>query len=99
MSSGKASCAVACGLILLAALGHIPAGAGEPTALAISSTRHIESIGADVIPRDVVAAVTQDRHGFLWVATGDGLVRHDGIEFRPQELFNPDPALRSRNAA
>lgn len=94
-SSGKVSCAVACGVILLAALWHMPARAVEPTALSASSTRHIESVGADLIPRDVVAAVTQDRHGFLWVATGDGLVRHDGIEFRPQELDNPDPVLRS----
>ncbi|MDP4299692.1 ligand-binding sensor domain-containing diguanylate cyclase [Leptothrix discophora] len=56
---------------------------------------YIESIGTDVIPRDVVAGLAQDRHGFLWVATGDGLVRHDGHEFRPQELTHADPARRS----
>ncbi|RZS56901.1 ligand-binding sensor domain-containing diguanylate cyclase [Sphaerotilus mobilis] len=70
--------------------------AGWPGAtLAASPAPLIESVGTDVIARDVVAALAQDRHGFLWVATGDGLVRHDGIEFRAQELPDSDPARRS----
>lgn len=41
-------------------------------------------VGAGAIPRGVVAAVVQDRSGFLWIATGDGLVRHDGYRFSPR---------------
>lgn len=44
-----------------------------------------EPVGAGVIPRGVVPAFVQDRQGFFWIATGDGLVRFDGYQFRPQE--------------
>jgi ligand-binding sensor domain-containing protein len=39
--------------------------------------------------------MAQDRAGFLWIATGDGLVRFDGYRFRPQERDSPDPAARN----
>jgi ligand-binding sensor domain-containing protein len=39
--------------------------------------------------------MVQDRAGFLWIATGDGLVRFDGYRFRPQERESPDPAARN----
>jgi hypothetical protein len=39
--------------------------------------------------------MAQDRAGFLWIATGDGLVRFDGYRFRPQERESPDPAARN----
>jgi len=43
-----------------------------------------ESVGVGIIPRYVVPTVAQDRAGFLWIATGDGLVRFDGYRFRPR---------------
>ncbi len=55
----------------------------------------LERIGPDVIPRDVVASLAQDKAGFIWVATGDGLVRYDGHHFRPQERESADPATRN----
>ena len=58
-------------------------------------TPHFESVGAGTIPRDVVAALAQDLAGFLWIATGDGLVRYDGYHFRAQERESTDPALRN----
>ncbi|WP_313950738.1 two-component regulator propeller domain-containing protein [Accumulibacter sp.] len=39
--------------------------------------------------------MAQDRAGFLWIATGDGLVRFDGYRFRPQERDSADPAARN----
>ena len=54
-----------------------------------------ESVGARSIPRGVVAALAQDRAGFLWIATGDGLVRYDGHRFRPQERASDIPAHRN----
>lgn len=54
-----------------------------------------QRVGAGIIPRDVVPALAQDRDGFLWIATGDGLVRYDGHRFRPQERDSPDLAKRN----
>lgn len=54
-----------------------------------------ESVGVGIIPRDVVPTIAQDKAGFLWIATGDGLVRYDGYRFRPQERESPDPAARN----
>jgi diguanylate cyclase (GGDEF)-like protein len=39
--------------------------------------------------------MVQDRAGFLWIGTGDGLVRYDGYRFHPQELDTPDPLARN----
>ena len=54
-----------------------------------------ESVGVGIIPRDVVPTMAQDRAGFMWIATGDGLVRYDGYRFRPQERESADPAARN----
>ncbi len=54
-----------------------------------------ETVGAGVIPRDVVPTLAQDTAGFLWVATGDGLVRYDGYRFRPLERDGVEPARRN----
>lgn len=68
---------------------------GTPTAQNALAEPRFESVGFGVIPRGVVPAMAQDRDGFLWVATGDGLVRFDGYHFRPQERESRDPAARN----
>ncbi|MDG0834200.1 two-component regulator propeller domain-containing protein [Roseateles saccharophilus] len=45
-----------------------------------------DRVAVDMIPREAVAALAQDRDGFLWVATGDGVARFDGLRLQPQEL-------------
>lgn len=55
----------------------------------------LQSVRADAIPRDVVATLAQDRAGFLWIATGDGVVRYDGHRFRVQERDAAAPVRRS----
>jgi signal transduction histidine kinase/ligand-binding sensor domain-containing protein len=35
----------------------------------------------DGLPSDVIKAVAQDSLGFFWIATDDGLVKYDGIDF------------------
>lgn len=52
-------------------------------------------VGIGAIPRGVVAALTQDRNGFLWIATGDGLVRYDGYRFSPRGRDAADEAQRN----
>ncbi|MCV2359846.1 diguanylate cyclase [Paucibacter sp. TC2R-5] len=54
-----------------------------------------ESVGVDAIPRGVVASLAQDRAGFIWVGTGDGLVRYDGYRFRPQERASKIATVRN----
>jgi ligand-binding sensor domain-containing protein/signal transduction histidine kinase len=44
---------------------------------------YFESVGdAESIPDNNVSALTQDRIGFLWIGTPDGLLRYDGYRFR-----------------
>ena len=42
----------------------------------------------DGLPQAFVPAIVQDRQGFIWVATRDGLCRYDGYSFK---VFQPDP--------
>lgn len=45
------------------------------------------------LPSDVTKAITQDGHGFIWIATDDGLVKYDGLKFITYKA-----ALRSQYA-
>ncbi len=44
---------------------------------------------ADGLPSSSVNAIAQDRAGYLWIATADGLARYDGLGFR---AWRHDPA-------
>jgi signal transduction histidine kinase/ligand-binding sensor domain-containing protein/DNA-binding response OmpR family regulator len=44
----------------------------------------------DGLPSGAVAAICQDRAGFLWAGTGTGLSRYDGVELT---VFGPDDGL------
>ena len=37
---------------------------------------------ADGLPSNAVHALAEDRSGYLWIGTGDGLARYDGVGFR-----------------
>jgi ligand-binding sensor domain-containing protein len=50
----------------------------------------------DGLPDTTVRAITQDRDGYLWVGTGGGIARFDGIRFRSFTTGNT-PALVSDN--
>jgi signal transduction histidine kinase/ligand-binding sensor domain-containing protein/CheY-like chemotaxis protein len=43
------------------------------------------------LPQAFVPAIVQDRQGFIWMATRDGLCRYDGRTFK---VFQPDPSGR-----
>ncbi len=86
-----AICLCAC-LLAAASFAHSRSPAEAPVYRALP---RIESVGVGVIPRGVVATIAQDRAGFLWLATGDGLVRYDGYRYRAQEFDSPDPTLRN----
>lgn len=44
---------------------------------------------ADGLPSSTVYRLAQDRDGFIWIGTYDGLARYDGVSFR---VFRNDPA-------
>lgn len=51
---------------------------------------YFESVGdAESIPDNNVTALAQDRAGFIWIGTTDGLIRYDGYRYR---YFGNDPA-------
>ncbi|HEV8376762.1 MAG TPA: hypothetical protein VGR38_11095, partial [Candidatus Polarisedimenticolia bacterium] len=43
------------------------------------------------LPFSEVNSVKQDTRGFIWIATGGGLYRYDGVELRgwPRDSFRP----------
>lgn len=52
----------------------------------------IERITVDQgLSQSSISAITQDKYGYLWVATLDGLNRYDGREFKIYKHSNSDP--------
>lgn len=76
--------------VLLLMAAH--AGMAQPE---YAGAPRFESVGVGKIPRDVVPTFVQDKAGYFWIATGDGLTRFDGYYFRPQALQSADPAKRN----
>ena len=54
---------------------------------------YFHSLGlAEGMPSSEVAKIVEDREGFIWIGTHDGLVRYDGIGFRVYRHDAADPA-------
>src|SRR5690606_1244458 len=66
-------------LVLLAALAG---GSGDARA-AVPETPRFRIIGAaQGLPSTDFFGIARDRDGYIWIATGDGLARYDGLEMR-----------------
>lgn len=46
----------------------------------------------DGLSQHDISSITQDRYGFIWIATYDGLLRYDGYTFRKFRFNYEDPA-------
>lgn len=44
------------------------------------------------LPHDITYGIFQDKDGFIWIGTDDGLVKYDGQEFK---IFTTDDGLRN----
>jgi diguanylate cyclase (GGDEF)-like protein len=74
---------------LLASVNPLPVRGGSWTALALlvvvgqarAQYRFDRFTTDNGLPQNTVAAITQTRDGYLWLATYDGLVRYDGVHF------------------
>ncbi|MBC7975953.1 MAG: SpoIIE family protein phosphatase [Myxococcales bacterium] len=86
--------------LLIALITLIASGVGRlASAQALKTVEHLapplsfDRLGnADGLPNSDIRAIVQDRRGFLWFGTQDGLARYDGTTvrvFRPNET---DPA-------
>jgi signal transduction histidine kinase/ligand-binding sensor domain-containing protein len=101
-------------LICLATVSAIPsrqavlAHAPEQTAAALVAERTSPIPGniarfdrislADGLPDDVVYAILQDRRGFMWFGTANGLARYDGYEFTVYRSDPGDPTTLTHDA-
>lgn len=64
------------GLVLL--LGAAPAQSAP-----MAATPMFRHFGVDDgLPSSIVYTLAEDRHGFVWIGTYDGLARYDGVSFR-----------------
>jgi ligand-binding sensor domain-containing protein/signal transduction histidine kinase len=75
------------------ALATVPAAALDPhTSLAQYGYQSWQTDTG--LPQNTVHAIVQGRGGFLWIATEGGLVRFDGVDFKPYMRANT-PGLPS----
>ena len=51
----------------------------------------------DGLPQNSVNCITQDRHGFMWFGTQDGLARYDGYDFKTYRNEPGNPNSLSNN--
>ncbi|MDG2525460.1 ATP-binding protein [Stenotrophomonas sp. HITSZ_GD] len=54
--------------------------------------------GGDGLPSTEISGIAQDREGYLWLATGDGLARYDGAGFKVWRHDPGDPASLPGNS-
>ena len=87
-------CALSALLLVLAMPLSAMAGAGAGASMQrplVPETPQFRRIGmAEGLPSSRVNALAQDRAGYLWIATDDGLVRYDGASFR---TWRADPGV------
>ena len=74
------------GLLALPLLVLVAVAAARPP---LAPPQFVPMTVADGLPSSVVYKTVQDRDGFIWIGTQDGLARYDGVGFR---LFRHDPA-------
>ncbi len=81
-------------VLLLVVWTHPPPTA---TAQGHTSTRFQHLTVSDGLSNGAVFAMLQDRQGFLWFGTRDGLNRYDGYEFQGYTHDPDDPTTLSNN--
>ena len=67
-------------LLLLLALGALPARALDPTRR-VTQYQHSSWTSDDGLPQNTVLSLAQSHTGALWLSTAEGLVRFDGARF------------------
>src|SRR5690606_3879674 len=92
----RAWCLLLAGSIAWAGVG--PALATAAAQAGVPAQPRFRLLGVpDGVPHTTVTGLARDRAGYLWVATNDGLARHDGVGFRAWRHVPEDPASLRRN--
>ena len=92
-------------LLVLAFAGIVEAGGVEAGAVeadvpeaGVPEIPRFRLLGVgDGLPSSKVTALARDRDGYLWIATADGLARHDGVGFRVWRHEPGDPGALPGN--
>ena len=63
---------------------------GSSAAWAQQDFMFFDTLPEDYLPSGEVSSLYQDREGFLWIATYDGVVRYDGYQSVKYELSSED---------
>ena len=79
------------GTFLCAVLAALPMAASAEGHRRLAHYSHQRWIGGGEVPAPVLA-MAQGRDGFLWLATGEGLFRFDGVRF---ELIEPEGSVQN----
>lgn len=82
-------------LAITLALGSLSVTAATPGGSAFSESKHSRWVGEEGGPIRIIA-VAQSRDGLLWLATGVGVFRFDGITF---EQVAPPPGIEPNTRA
>ena len=83
-------------MALWGAVWALAAGLGLARAQVAAPNEALEiQFRSVTVPQNSVPAVSQDRAGFVWVATSRGLTRYDGYRLHPVELDAPVAAQRN----
>jgi signal transduction histidine kinase/ligand-binding sensor domain-containing protein/CheY-like chemotaxis protein len=57
--------------------------ARKPVTWPLTATPYFRTLdAADGLPSSTVWKIAQDRDGYIWIGTADGLARYDGVDFR-----------------
>jgi len=72
--------------------GTVPSVAAQPR----PATFKTLSV-ADGIPQSYISGLVQDKQGFIWIGTRDGLAKYDGRKFRIFRHINDNPSSISAN--
>ena len=79
-------------IVLLVHLAVLLATGGHAAHAAVPETPRFRIIGAEQgLPSTNFFGIDRDRDGYVWVATGDGLARYDGLEMRVWRHDPDDP--------
>ncbi|MDR3389564.1 MAG: ATP-binding protein [Rudaea sp.] len=84
------------GMLVAAAMTAAAPAPAHAEALATIPFFHNFGV-ADGLPSSTVWKLAQDRDGYLWIGTADGLARYDGVTFRVYRHDAADPASLSGN--
>jgi len=73
-------------LLLFSLVGLLLIISGQST-FAIERDKYLYFTDVEGLPRNIVTCIEQDKYGYTWIGTGNGISRFNGKEFKNYDLF------------